>query len=83
MTRRSFITDLAAGSGLLLAGSRSSTETEKGASTANSASPTGAADVTLRIGPVLVEIAKDHTPSAPSATNAVNSYIGAVPVPQQ
>ena len=73
-TRRSFLTDLAAGSGLLLAGCSRSAEPEKAANSANSAPSTGPADVTLRIGPVLVDIAKDHTIST-------IGYNGSVPGP--
>ena len=55
-TRRRFLTDLTAGSSLLLAGcsrSRPAGVTEP--------EPGGAADVTLHIGTVQAEIAKDHT----------------------
>jgi FtsP/CotA-like multicopper oxidase with cupredoxin domain len=71
MTRRSFFTDLAAGSGLLLAGCSRSVEPDQAA---NPAPSTGPADVTLRIGPVLVDIAKDHTIST-------IGYNGTVPGP--
>ncbi len=54
-TRRGFVSGLTAGMGVLLgACNRTAPET--------AATPdTGKADVTLRIGPVLVDIAKDHT----------------------
>ena len=54
-TRRSFVAGLTTGLGLPLGGC-----TRTGSETA-STSDTGKADVTLRIGPVLVDIAKDHT----------------------
>ena len=62
MTRRSFFADVAAG-GLCLAGCSRNSET-----------PETRADVTLRIGPVLVDIAKDHTIST-------IGYNGSVPGP--
>src|SRR5579863_509008 len=73
MTRRTFFTDLVAGSGLLLAGCSRSTETAKAPNT-TTPPPGIAADVTLRIGPVLVDIAKDHTIST-------IGYNGTVPGP--
>src|SRR5579864_7722390 len=55
-TRRSFLNSLALGSGLLLAGCK------RGGPNANQENgPSEIADVTLHIGPVLVDIAKDHT----------------------
>jgi FtsP/CotA-like multicopper oxidase with cupredoxin domain len=64
-TRRDFLSGIATGSGLLLPGcSRVGPSQE-------SATP---ADVTLRIGPVLVDIAKDHTIST-------IGYNGSVPGP--
>src|ERR1022692_4231103 len=73
-SRRNFLTDLAAGSGLLLAGCSPSAAPEKAANSTGAAPPTGPADVTLRIGPVLVDIAKDHTIST-------IGYNGTVPGP--
>jgi FtsP/CotA-like multicopper oxidase with cupredoxin domain len=69
-TRRSFMQDVAAGGSLLLAGcNRTSAPTEPAPS-----APTGPADVTLRIAPVLADIAKDHTISTVG-------YNGRVPGP--
>ena len=68
-TRRNFLTDGAAASVLLLGGCGRSTST--GAEPARSA---GRADVTLHIGPVLADIAKDHTIST-------LGYNGTVPGP--
>jgi FtsP/CotA-like multicopper oxidase with cupredoxin domain len=67
-TRRDFLSSVSAGAGLLLTGcgSRSGSGTQPEAS--------GPADVTLRIGPVLADIAKDHTIST-------IGYNGAVPPP--
>src|SRR6266446_4067709 len=69
MTRRDFLSNATAGAGLLLAGcgSRSGSSFEQ----ANTAGP---ADVTLHIGPVLADIAKDHTIST-------IGYNGTVPGP--
>jgi len=55
-TRRGFLTDVALGSSLLLTGCNR----DKPASNSESTPPSGPADVTLHIGPVLAEIAKDH-----------------------
>jgi FtsP/CotA-like multicopper oxidase with cupredoxin domain len=66
-TRRGFLSDLALGSGLLLAGCNRQTGSEHSPST-------GPADLTLRIAPVLVDIAKDHTIST-------IGYNGSVPGP--
>lgn len=68
-TRRNFL-EAAAGSALLLAGCN-----RAGAPTAApSSAPAGPADVTLRIAPVLVDIAKDHAIST-------IGYNGQVPAP--
>ena len=68
-TRRNFL-EAAAGSALLLAGcNRAGAPT-----TAPSSAPAGPADVTLRIAPVLVDIAKDHAIST-------IGYNGQVPAP--
>src|SRR5215467_15942441 len=55
-TRRDFLSNLAAGAGCLLAGCVS-----RSAPSAEQPNPSAPADVTLRIGPVLADIAKDHT----------------------
>jgi FtsP/CotA-like multicopper oxidase with cupredoxin domain len=52
-TRRDFLSGLAVGTGLLSGGCNRAVHPVE--------SPGGPADVTLRIGPVLVDIAKDHT----------------------
>ena len=67
-TRRGFLSHATLGSGLLLAGC------DRAPSTPPSQAPAGPADVTLRIGDVLVDIAKDHTLST-------TGYNGAVPGP--
>ena len=56
-TRRSFIQDLTTASGLLLAGCSQGSAPK---STANTPPP-GPAEVSIRIAPVLADIAKDHT----------------------
>src|ERR1700687_2547451 len=62
MTRRDFLSDVAIGSGLILWGcSRVGPPQESGTP----------ADVTLRIGPVLVDIAKDHTISTIGSNGSV------------
>ena len=54
-TRRDFLSSMALGAGLVASGCNRS-------GAPNSVEPqSGSADVTLRIGPVLVDIAKDHT----------------------
>src|ERR1700676_4966613 len=53
-TRRNFLADAALATGLLYSGC-------KRASAPGTPEPSGPPDVTLRIGPVLVDIAKDHT----------------------
>ncbi len=71
-TRRNFFADTVAASGLLLGGcSRSATPKVAGA---EGTAPGGPADVTLRIGPVLADIAKEHTIST-------LGYNGTVPGP--
>ena len=68
-TRRNFLTDAAAASALLSGGCSRST------STGPESTPSGGpADVTLRIGPILADIAKDHTIST-------TGYNGTVPGP--
>src|ERR1039457_2967721 len=62
-TRRGFLSDVAVGTSLCLASCNRKSETRE-----------AAADVTLRIGPVLVDIAKDHTISTVG-------YNGAAPGP--
>jgi FtsP/CotA-like multicopper oxidase with cupredoxin domain len=70
-TRRNFLTEAVAASGILLAGCGR----PPGPKVAGSESvPGGAADVTLRIGPVLADIAKGHTIST-------LGYNGSVPGP--
>ena len=68
-TRRNFLADAAAASALLLGGCNHSAGTRTERDTAG-----GPADVTLRIGPVRVDIAKDHTIST-------MGYNGTVPGP--
>ena len=71
-TRRDFISSAAGAAGLLLAGCRSGPQ--EMAHSGKAADVAGHADVTLRIGPVLVDIAKDHTIST-------IGYNGTVPGP--
>lgn len=63
-TRRNFLSGIAAGSGLLLAGCESAPNANDRAKAArhlpDAAERTAAADLTLRIGSVVVEVAKDH-----------------------
>src|SRR6202035_4088741 len=66
---RGFVWSLATGSGLLLDGCR-----RTGTNIGSSEEVAGPADVTLRIGSVLADIAKDHTIST-------IGYNGAVPGP--
>ena len=70
-TRRHFLSGATMGAGMLLAGCKRS---GSGEPAADSEVPGGPADVTLRIGPVRVDIAKDHTIST-------IGYNGAVPGP--
>jgi FtsP/CotA-like multicopper oxidase with cupredoxin domain len=71
-TRRDFFTDAAVASGLLLVGC--SRSVGPGIVVSQEATPGGPADVTLRIGPVLADIAKEHTIST-------IGYNGTVPGP--
>lgn len=66
-SRRDFLSAAAMGTGMLLGGCNRTTP-------ANPSAPSGPADVTLRIAPVLVDIAKDHTIST-------TGYNGSVPGP--
>src|SRR6266849_8268930 len=70
-TRRRFLSDVSVGTGLLLAGCNRAGSSGDAAKTGGAAGP---ADVTLRIAPVLVDIAKDHTIST-------IGYNGSVPGP--
>jgi len=72
-TRRNFLSDVTVGAGLLLTGCNRGVGSGESAATGGS-TPGGPADVTLRIAPVLVDIAKDHTISTVG-------YNGAVPGP--
>jgi len=60
-TRRKFLTDAAAASALLLGGCNRSASTGANGAGGERTAPGVPADVTLRIGPVLADIAKDHT----------------------
>ena len=71
-TRRSVLSGAMMGAGLLLGGCNRAGRTEESATPEGP--PGGPADVTLRIGPVLVDIAKDHTIST-------IGYNGSVPGP--
>ncbi len=73
-SRRGFLYGLAIGSGLLLPGCHGGGEPGTAAPPAESAPPDGPADVTLRIAPVLADIAQDHTVST-------IGYNGTVPGP--
>ena len=70
-TRRSFLTRASIPASLFLAGCNRARSTPEPAS---AGAPAGPADVTLRIGPVLADIAKDHTIST-------IGYNGSVPGP--
>lgn len=71
-TRRNFLADAVAASGLLVGGCNRPAGPKVAGS--EGATPGGPADVTLRIGPVLADIAKEHTVST-------LGYNGAVPGP--
>jgi hypothetical protein len=58
-TRREFLAGSAIASGILVGGCNRTTPTSGTASVGGA--QTGAADVTLRIGTVLAEVAKEHT----------------------
>jgi len=73
-TRRNFVSGLTAGMGLLLGGCNRTAPESAVTPATGSATDTGPADVTLRIGQVLVDIAKDHTIST-------LGYNGSVPGP--
>ena len=72
-TRRGFLRELAAGSGLILAGCNRA-GTPVAGNTTTAVADTGPADVTLRIAPVVADIAKDHSIST-------IGYNGQVPGP--
>ncbi|MCC6394207.1 MAG: multicopper oxidase domain-containing protein [Bryobacterales bacterium] len=71
-SRRDFLSRIAGAAGLALAGCHSGARSSEVSGKAEAIA--GRADVTLRIGPVLVDIAKDHTISTVG-------YNGAVPAP--
>ena len=73
-TRRNFFTDAAAASALLLGGCNRPAGIGAHGTGPEGSGPGGPADVTLRIGPVLADIAKDHTIST-------TGYNGTVPGP--
>jgi len=60
-TRRNFFADAAAASAVLLGGCNRPVSTEAAGGGSERAAASGPADVTLRIGTVLADIAKDHT----------------------
>jgi FtsP/CotA-like multicopper oxidase with cupredoxin domain len=60
-TRRHFLSDIAIGTGLLAGGCSRGTGSRETAPHGELTAPAGSADVTLRIAPALVDIAKDHT----------------------
>ena len=72
MNRRRFLSEALLGSSVVLAGCKSGGTGP--ATGAESSAPSGSADVTLRVGQVLAEIAKDHTIST-------IGYNGSVPGP--
>ena len=71
-TRRNFLADVAAASGLVLGACGRTAAPKEGVGQAPA--PAGPADVTLRIGPVLADVAKEHTIST-------IAYNGTVPGP--
>jgi FtsP/CotA-like multicopper oxidase with cupredoxin domain len=73
-TRRHFLSDIAVGTGLLSGGCSRGTGSREATPPGELTAPAGAADVTLRIGPALVDIAKDHTIST-------TGYNGSAPGP--
>ena len=73
-TRRHFLSNIAIGTGLLSGGCSGGSRSREPSRDGEPAVPVGAADVTLRIGPALVDIAKDHTIST-------IGYNGSVPGP--
>jgi FtsP/CotA-like multicopper oxidase with cupredoxin domain len=73
-TRRNFFREMAAAGGLVLTGCARTATTAATDSDPSASTPAGPADVTLRIGPVLADIAKDHTIST-------IGYNGQVPAP--
>jgi len=73
-TRRTFLADAAAASVLLLGGCNRTASTGATETGAERTAPSGPADVILRIGTVLADIAKEHTIST-------IGYNGAVPGP--
>lgn len=70
-TRRTFLTNAAAASALLLGACNRSPKGPISSTGSEPAQPTGPADVTLHIGPVLANIAKDHTISTTGHNSAV------------
>jgi FtsP/CotA-like multicopper oxidase with cupredoxin domain len=73
-TRRNVLTDAAAASALLLGGCNRPAGIGSHGTGPEGSGPGGSADLTLRIGPVLADIAKDHTIST-------IGYNGTVPGP--
>jgi FtsP/CotA-like multicopper oxidase with cupredoxin domain len=74
LTRRSFLSNAAAASALLLDSCGRSVSNSANSSGAETAASNGAADVTLRIGTVLIDIAEHHTIST-------TAYNGSAPGP--
>ncbi len=73
-TRRNFLADAATASALLLGGCNRGVNTGASSTGSQRAVPSSPADVTLRIGPVLADIAREHTIST-------TGYSGSVPGP--